>query len=211
MAERRDVCYVQNVMEHQKQPAASAKAGRELHLPQENRLNQIADDIMMRYLRYGRLDSTQKIAKKTGAFKKQELTEKDINYYDLVSGACTVYNYCRTTHSSTTPSSRSIMPTTRWCCRKSSSLISGACQATSRRLRSQPPTRHAFNCSTALTSTINQSKDRQLIPRRPPLRQPKRKSSRRRPLNNKQPPPSRRQIRCPTRSPTRTRSSCKIS
>jgi hypothetical protein len=37
---------------------------------------------MMRYLKYGRLDNTTKIARKTGAMKRDESNEKDINYYD---------------------------------------------------------------------------------------------------------------------------------
>jgi hypothetical protein len=37
---------------------------------------------MQRYLKYGKLDSTQKIAKKTGASKLDEVAEKDNNFYD---------------------------------------------------------------------------------------------------------------------------------
>jgi len=38
----------------------------------------------MRYKKYGGLEVNSKIARKTGAYNREELTEKDINYYDQV-------------------------------------------------------------------------------------------------------------------------------
>lgn len=48
----------------------------------KNRLDDIAENIKERYLKYGKLDSTQRIAKKSGALKRDDVCDKDINYYD---------------------------------------------------------------------------------------------------------------------------------
>lgn len=48
----------------------------------KNRLDDIAENIKERYLKYGKLDNTQRIAKKTGALKRDDVCDKDINYYD---------------------------------------------------------------------------------------------------------------------------------
>jgi len=53
-----------------------------LELPTRNRMDQVADDIMMRFQKYGRLDVDSKIARKTGAYKKDEINDREINYYD---------------------------------------------------------------------------------------------------------------------------------
>ena len=86
----REICYLGvQVLDPQElnqatRPVVHNQKKRELELPNTNRLDMIAEDIMMRYKKYGGLDVNSKIARKTGAYKRDENNERDINYYDQV-------------------------------------------------------------------------------------------------------------------------------
>ena len=84
----KEICYlgvqVQDPQDYQSTRPVIPNQKKILELPNTNRLDMIAEDIMMRYKKYGGLDVNSKIARKTGAYKRDENNERDINYYDQV-------------------------------------------------------------------------------------------------------------------------------